>query len=154
MYRFPRARDKRSFGEGEGVDVEELAGRVADLAMVFLVFWMVMDTVSSTTGYPLFEFLGYVIKHWHFPIELIEELRPLWVALSWVFLALVVGDYFYASRYREREGRYPPASYARYVSLLIFSLGVLLFLVFQAVTYLVFAVFAAVSFGYSLVEEE
>ncbi|MEM0459333.1 MAG: hypothetical protein QXZ31_05660 [Thermofilaceae archaeon] len=139
---------------GRVVDVEEVAERIADLAMVLLVFWMLLDTLSVTMGYPVYEFMSYVIRYWRIPLELIEELRPLWIALSWVFILIVVGDHFYASRYREKEGRYPPASYARYVSLLIFSLGVLLFLVFQAVTYLVFAVFAAMSFGYSLTEEE
>jgi len=132
------------------VDVEEAIDRVMDAAIGIVLAWMFLDTMAITTGIPLYEILRYVVTYWRIPWEWLLQFYPFWIALLWVFNITALADYFYATRYRAREGTPPPVSYARYLSLAQFTLAILLYLAFQALSFLVWAFFAAVTFGYSL----
>jgi len=133
------------------VDVEEVVERAAALAFQLANGIVVLALLGDVLGINVFELLRQIpLRVWYIPREWIEMYYPLWAAMTYALLLLVLADTVFVMAYSARTGEVrPPLAYARYVALAEFLLSTWLFLLFRWSSLAYIAVMSTIALAYT-----
>ncbi|RLF08519.1 MAG: hypothetical protein DRJ60_00210 [Thermoprotei archaeon] len=126
---------------------EKLSNAVGSLLSIVLIVQMMGDLL----GINVIEALKMTLtRPWVIPVEWIEMYYPLWYAMQWALLILMLSDQVFTMRYMQSHKAPPPPSYERYMSLAIFIVSFWLAILFRYMTFTLITVFASISLSYTM----
>jgi len=132
-------------------DWEEVADKTSMVVGNLLSLWLLVSMMGDLLGVNVFELAKQlVLRPWVIPKEWIELYYPVWYAMEWALLILMMSDQVYTMRYYSAGHRMPPTNYVRWMSLAIFIVSFWLALLFHYTTFVVIAIFSSISFSYSM----
>jgi len=112
---------------------------------------LIVQMIGDLLGIPVFEVLKEVVtRPWVIPIEWIEMYYPLWYAMQWALLMLMISDQVFTMRYMQARKEPPPPAYARWMSFAIFMVSFWLAILFRYMTFVLITIFASISFSYTM----
>jgi len=132
-------------------DWEEVADKASMAVGNILSLWLLVSMMGDLLGVNVFELARQlVLRPWVIPVEWIELYYPVWYAMQWCLLILMLADQVFTMRYYSVGRKMPPASYVRWMSLAIFLISFWLALLFHYSTFVLISVFSAISFSYTM----
>jgi len=133
------------------MDWEEAADKISMLVGNLLSLWLLVTMMGDLLGINVFELARQLIlRPWVIPEEWIELYYPVWYAMEWALLILMMADQVFTMRYYSTGERMPPPSYVRWMSLAIFIISFWLALLFRYATFILIAIFSSISFSYTM----
>jgi len=136
------------------IDVDrvlEVSEKVSNVVSTLLSMVLIVQMVGDLLGINIFEAIQIALtRPWVIPVEWIEMYYPLWYAMEWALLILVLCDQVYTMRYTQVHRRPPPPGYARWMSLAIFLLSFWLAIIFRYITFTMMTIFASITFSYTM----
>jgi len=133
------------------MDWEEAADKISMLVGNLLSLWLLVSMMGDLLGVNVFELARQLIlRPWVIPEEWIELYYPVWYAMEWALLILMMADQVFTMRYYSMGERMPPPSYVRWMSLAIFIISFWLALLFRYATFILIAIFSSISFSYTM----
>jgi len=131
--------------------VIELSEKLGNIISSLLSILLIVQMIGDLLGINVFELLKTALtKPWVIPVEWIYMYYPLWYALEWVLLILMLADQVFTMRYMQTHKSPPPPTYARYMSLAIFLISFWLALILRYMTFTIIAVFSSITFSYTM----
>ena len=131
--------------------VIELSEKIGNIVSTLLSTLLIIQMIGDLLGINVFEVLKTAVtKPWVIPVEWIYMYYPLWYALEWVLLILMLSDQVYTMRYMQMHKEPPPPTYARWMSLAIFMVSFWLAIILRYMTFTIITVFAAITFSYTM----
>lgn len=132
-------------------DVLEASEKIANVVGSMMSMFLIVMLFGDILGINVFEALRTaVLRPWIIPIEWIEMYYPLWYAMEWLLLILMLVDQVFTMRYMHVHNMPPPPSYERWMSLAIFLISFWLAILFRYMSFTIITVFAAISFSYTM----
>ena len=132
-------------------DWEEVADKASMLIGNALSLWLLISMMGDLLGINVLELARqFVFRPWVIPKEWIELYYPVWYAMEWALLILMLADQVFTMRYYSEGQRMPPMRYVRWMSLAIFIISFWLALLFHYMTFVIIAVFSSISFSYAM----
>ncbi len=133
------------------MDWEEAADKISIVVGNLLSLWLLVTMMGDLLGINVFELARQLIlRPWVIPEEWIELYYPVWYAMEWALLILMMADQVFTMRYYSTGERMPPPSYVRWMSLAIFIISFWLALLFRYATFILIAIFSSISFSYTM----
>jgi len=136
------------------VDVDRILELSDKLSMVFsslMSMILIVQMIGDLLGISIFEAVKIAISRpWVIPTEWIVQYYPLWYAMQFILLVLIISDQVYTMRYMQARKTPPPPSYERWISLAIFIISFWLAIILRYATFTLITVFAAISFSYTM----
>ena len=136
------------------VDIDrvlDFSEKISNVISSLLSMLLIVQMIGDLLGISVIEALKMAFtKPWVIPTEWIEMYYPLWYAMEWVLLILMLVDQVFTMRYMQTHKQPPPPSYERWMSFAIFMFSFWLFLIFRYMTFTIITIFAAISFSYTM----
>jgi len=136
------------------VDVDrvlEISERLSNIVGSLLSTLLIVQMFGDLLGISVVEALKTALtRPWVIPVEWIEMYYPLWYAMQWALLILMLFDQIFTMRYMQTHREPPPPSYVRWMSLAIFMVSFWLAILFRYMTFTLITIFAATSFSYTM----
>ncbi len=134
---------------------EEQADMIYMAVSSMLSMVLIASLFGDLLGVNVFELAKQVItKPWVIPKDIIEQYYPLWYGMEWFLLIVMLADQVYTMRYYSVNKGFPPASYTRWVSLLIFIPSFFLLILFRTATFFLLTILSTTSLVYSFMKKE
>lgn len=131
--------------------VLELSEKLSNVVGTLLSMVLIVQMVGDLLGIDIAKALEMALtRPWVIPVEWIEMYYPLWYAMQWALLILMLSDQVFTMRYMQVHKSPPPPSYGRWMSLAIFMLSFWLAILFRYMTFTLITIFAAISFSYTM----
>jgi len=136
----------------EDIDrVLELSEKIGNIIGSALSVLLIIQMLGDLLGISVIQVLHAAISRpWVLPTEWIEAYYPLWYAMEWSLLILMMVDQVYTMRYMQTHKQPPPPGYERWMSLAIFMVSFWLTLIFRYMTFVIILIFASISFSYTM----
>ncbi len=132
------------------VDWEEVADRTSMAVGNLLSAWLLISMIGDLLGINVLELARQLVtRPWVVPVEIVEAYYPVWYAMQWLLLILMLADQVYTSRYYSMGRRMPPVGYVRWMSAAIFLISFWLAILFRYATFVTIAVFSSISLSYA-----
>ena len=129
----------------------ELSDKLSMMFSTLMSMVLIVQMIGDLLGINVFEAVKIAISRpWVIPTEWIVQYYPLWYAMQFVLLVLIISDQVYTMRYMQTHKRPPPPSYGRWMSLAIFIVSFWLAIILRYATFTLITVFAAISFSYTM----
>jgi len=136
------------------IDVDralELSEKLSNIVGSLLSMVLIVQMLGDLLGINVIEALKTALtRPWVIPVEWIEMYYPLWYAMQWALLILMLSDQVFTMRYMQTHKRPPPPSYERWMSFAIFMVSFWLAILFRYMTFTLITIFAAISFSYTM----
>ena len=136
------------------VDVDrvlDLSERLSSVVGSLLSTLLIVQMFGDLLGISVVEALKAALtRPWVIPVEWIEMYYPLWYAMQWALLVMMLFDQVFTMRYMQTHREPPPPSYVRWMSLAIFMVSFWLAILFRYMTFTLITIFAATSFSYTM----
>ncbi|MHC1627551.1 MAG: hypothetical protein ACXQTI_01805 [Candidatus Nezhaarchaeales archaeon] len=136
------------------IDVDralEISEKISNVISSLLSMLLIVQMIGDLLGISVFEALRVALtRPWVIPVEWIEMYYPLWYAMEWALLILMLGDQVFTMRYMQVHKQPPPPSYVRWMSFAIFMISFWLALLFRYMTFVLITIFASISFSYTM----
>jgi len=132
-------------------DWEEVAEKVSMAVGNILSLWLLVTMMGDLMGINVFELARQLVfRPWVIPEEWIVMYYPLWYAMEWALLILMLADQVFTMRYYSVGRRRPPMGYVRWMSLAIFLISFWLALLFHHTTFIIIVIFSSITFSYAM----
>jgi len=136
------------------IDVDralELGEKLSNIMSSILSMFLIVQMLGDLLGISVIEALKTAItRPWVIPVEWIEMYYPLWYAMQWALLILMLSDQVFTMRYMQTHKQPPPPAYERWMSFAIFMVSFWLAILFRYMTFTLITIFAAISFSYTM----
>lgn len=136
------------------IDVDrvlDISEKISNVIGSLLSMVLIVQMLGDLLGISVFEALKTAFtKPWVVPTELIEMYYPLWYALEWLLLILMLSDQVFTMRYMHTHKAPPPPIYERYMSFAMFIVSFWLAIIFRYATFTMITIFSAISFSYTM----
>lgn len=131
--------------------VLDLSEKISNIMGSLLSVLLIIQMIGDLLGINVFAVLSTAIsKPWVVPTEWITKYYMVWYGMEWVLLMLMLADQVYTMRYMQSHKAPPPPSYERWMSFAIFMVSFWLALILRYATFTLIAVFASISFAYTM----
>ena len=129
----------------------ELSEKISNVVGSLLSMFLIVQMFGDLLGISVIEVLKTALtRPWVIPVEWIEMYYPLWYAMQWALLILMLSDQVFTMRYMQTHKRPPPPAYERWMSFAIFMVSFWLAILFRYMTFTLITIFAAISFSYTM----
>jgi len=129
----------------------EISEKISNVIGSLLSMFLIVQMFGDLLGISVVEVLKTALtRPWVVPVEWIEMYYPLWYAMQWALLILMLSDQVFTMRYMQVHKRPPPPSYERWMSFAIFMISFWLAILFRYMTFTLITIFAAISFSYTM----
>ena len=129
----------------------DLSEKISNVASSLLSMLLIVQMVGDLLGINVIEALQIAISRpWVIPVEWIEAYYPLWYAMQWMLLILMISDQVFTMRYMQVHKQPPPPVYVRWMSLAIFMVSFWLAILFRYMTFTLITIFSSISFSYTM----
>ena len=129
----------------------ELSDKFSMMFSTLMSMVLIVQMIGDLLGINVFEAVKIAISRpWVIPTEWIVQYYPLWYAMEFALLVLIIFDQVYTMRYMQAHKRPPSPSYERWMSLAIFIVSFWLAIILRYATFTLITVFAAISFSYTM----
>ncbi len=129
----------------------ELSDKLSMMFSTLMSMVLIVQMIGDLLGINIFEAVKIAISRpWVIPTEWIVQYYPLWYAMQFVLLVLIISDQVYTMRYMQARKAPPPPTYERWMSLAIFIVSFWLAIILRYATFTLITVFAAISFSYTM----
>jgi len=136
------------------VDIDkilDISEKVSNLLSSLLSMVLIVQMFGDLLGISVIEILKTAItRPWVIPVEWIEAYYPLWYAMEWILLILMLSDQVFTMRYMQTHKQPPPPVYVRWMSFAIFMFSFWLALLFRYMTFTLITIFSCISFSYTV----
>ena len=129
----------------------ELSDKFSMMFSTLMSMVLIVQMIGDLLGINIFEAVKIAISRpWVIPTEWIVQYYPLWYAMEFALLVLIIFDQVYTMRCMQAHKRPPSPSYVRWMSLAIFIVSFWLAIILRYATFTLITVFAAISFSYTM----
>jgi len=129
----------------------DLSEKISNVASSLLSMLLIVQMVGDLLGINVIEALQIAISRpWVIPVEWIEAYYPLWYAMQWMLLILMISDQVFTMWYMQVHKQPPPPVYVRWMSLAIFMVSFWLAILFRYMTFTLITIFSSISFSYTM----
>ena len=133
------------------MDWEEVADKTSMIIGNLLSMWLLVAMMGDLLGVNVLELAKQLVfRPWVIPEEWITLYYPVWYAMEWALLILMLVDQVFTMRYYSAGQRMPPTTYVRWMSFAIFIISFWLALLFHYATFIFITVFSSISFSYAM----
>jgi len=136
------------------VDIDrvlDISEKISNVVSSLLSMLLIVQMIGDLLGISVFEALTTALtRPWVIPVEWIEMYYPLWYAMEWMLLILMISDQVFTMRYMQTHKQPPPPAYVRWMSFAIFMISFWLALLFRYMTFVLITIFASISFSYTM----
>jgi len=136
------------------IDVDrvlDFSEKIANVFSSLLSMLLIVQMMGDLLGISVLDVLKTALtRPWVVPVEWIEAYYPLWYAMEWMLLILMISDQVFTMRYMQTHKRPPPPAYVRWMSFAIFMISFWLAILFRYMTFTLITIFASISFSYTM----
>jgi len=133
------------------MDWEDVADKTSMVVGNLLSLWLLVSMMGDLLGVNVFELAKQLVfRPWVIPEEWITLYYPVWYAMQWALLILMLSDQVFTMKYYSTGQKMPPATYERWMSFAIFVVSFWLSLLFHYATFIVITIFSSIAFSYTM----